>query len=157
MFENFSKGYESFFRVITIIWVCAWTFINVSQTMALYYTLYSSDKDIASQDIFRIILNWITVIVGIVMVGVMISVGNKVEKTKKIGTVALLAFLGTVYYLFYTVMNLIITVITASDARSIQKEILFNTVWIIPSLVMLVCHYFYVANIAKYNQEIPII
>jgi Na+/melibiose symporter-like transporter len=155
MFESFSKGYESFFRVVTIIWVVMWTFINASQTITQYFTLYNTDKDIQAQDILGVILNWITIIVGIALVGLMIAISNRIEKKKIVKSLPILGTLGVVYYLFKTFMDLIITVMVKSDSvRGIQKELLFNTIWIIPSIILLVCHFVYIVNVSKYNQEL---
>jgi|LakMenEpi03Aug12_release.lakeMendotaPanAssembly.Ray.scaffolds.fasta_scaffold26453_6 hypothetical protein len=155
MFENFSKTYEGVFRVIFIIWVSLWGFINLINLIVKYASFSSIYDNGGSQ----LGLWWVdtighvlTITFGISLFSFMLTIPGKIKKNKPVTNVSLMVALVIFYYLFITVMNIVANLLF--DPGGFAKYFAFSTAWLLPSIVLMVFHILYFVNVNRYNVEL---
>jgi hypothetical protein len=155
MFESFSKAYESIFRVIFIIWVSLWGFINLIN-LIVQYANFSSIYDAGGNQLGLWWVNTIghvlTITFGVSLFAFMLTIPSKIRKEKTVSNVGLMVALVIFYYLFITVMNIVANLLF--DPGNFAKYFAFSTAWLLPSIVLMVFHILYFVNINKYNLEL---
>lgn len=154
MSENFSKSFESAFRVVFIIWVCFWGFFNVV-TLLSQYANFSNLNETSNELGYwwlTTLATAVTVSLGVFLLFYMASVPNIIVKKKKISNLGLMIGLTAVYYLFITFMQIFATAIFKSE--NFARDFVFLSAWLFPSIILLVVHILYYNNLNKYNQEL---
>lgn len=158
MFDEFSPKYESSFRVIFIIWVVIWSFINAFRILNNYIS-YSNKGSFIGTDYTSIGHWWfstfgliIGLAIGIFLLFWMASVPSRIGKNKKIGNIGILMSATVVYYLFGTIVSAMGSALFNPD--SFVEDFAFLTLWLLPSIIILVFHIIYYTNLNKYNEEV---
>lgn len=157
MFENFSNILERSFRTFFIFWVCFWTFINGSQSILF---LASFNFSVENND--NALFNWwfvtlaalIGLTLGVVLLFFMSSCAAQIKKSKAIKGIGFWLTLSVLYYVIPTVLNLTGNVLFNNSNDSVLQVLVFNSVWIFPSIVLLVIHVLYFKNLDTYNSDL---
>lgn len=155
MFESFSKTYEITIRVIFIVWVSLWGFINLI-SLVVQYASFSSIYDGGGNALGLWWVNTIghvlTITFGISLFAFMMTIPGKLRKGKRIPNISFMVSLAVFYYLFITVMNIVANLLF--DPGNFAKYFAFSTAWLLPSIVLMVFHILYFVNINRYNIEL---
>ncbi len=156
MFENFSTKFESVFRVIFIVWVCLWGGLDVATLLTKYASF--DMNTIKMDDLGRWWLSTfgtlIGVVLGVLLLFLMASIPSRIAEQKPIKTITLMTVLTCFYYLTVTAIKIFTSLIFNSDPTQIIRELAFLSMWIMPSIIMLVIHMFYYTNLGVYNREL---
>lgn len=153
MLENFSAKFESIFRVFFIVWVCLWGGLDVSTLIYNYGSFYKLNTNQIGFWWLNTFGNLITVVIGILLLFLMGSVPGRIFDRKKIKTITLMTVLTCFYYLFFTLIKIFASAIF-KDADVFIREFAFQSLWIMPSVIMLIIHMFYYSNLGLFNREI---
>jgi len=152
MFEEFSKTFESAFRVFFIIWVSFWGVINIINLLYTYATFdLSANNDLVAWFI-NAVGQVITVTLGIFLLFIMANVPARIRKGKKIGNTSLITTLAVCYYLIANILNIGAVLITNPDDAA--RNLVFQTAWLLPSIVLMIIHILYVSNLSTYNNSL---
>jgi len=158
MFDEFSPRYESTFRPFFIVLVLLWTVINGFRILQNYIT-FANNGSFLGTDYVGIGHWWFSTFgliigfsIGIFLLFWMSFVPSRIEKNKKIGAIGVLMGITVVYYLFGTVVNLMGAALFNPD--EFVDAFAFGTLWLLPSVIILVFHIFYYINLNKYNKEV---
>ena len=156
MFDTFSTKFESVFRVIFIVWVCLWGGIDAS-TLLSKYAGFNFDT-ISNDDLGRW---WLTtfgsligIALGVLLLFMMAAVPSRIIEKKPIKTITLMTILTCFYYLTVTAIKIFTSLIFNSDPSRIIRELAFLSMWMMPSIIILVIHMFYYTNLGVYNREL---
>lgn len=152
MFEEFSPKYESGFRTFFIIWVIGWTMFNLWQVGVNYidYESITAGGDAALAEWwFDTFGKIISVSIGFILLFWMSSVPQRIGKGKKISGIPLFMTLTVVYYLFGTIVNLFTAALF--NPEDFVEQFVFGTMWLMPSIIILILHMLYYSNLQKYN------
>lgn len=152
MLENFSKKFESVFRVFFLFWVSFWFIINLVD-LGITYTGYQNFSD--SQLIgwlFKIFGQVITIVIGIFLVFLMSGVPKKITNNQPITNISYITALAVCYYLVANILNIGTILILQPD--NAFRNIVFQLGWLLPSIIILVLHIFYTLNLSAFNSEL---
>jgi hypothetical protein len=154
MSENFSKSFESAFRVIFIIWVCFWGFVNGSR-LIVQYSSFNTIEPTSNELGYWWLTTMATIVsvsIGVFLLVFMANVPNLIIKKRKIINIGLMTALSAFYYLFATIINTIaIAIFRESD---FVRQFIFLSAWLFPSIILLIVHIMYFNNLTKYNLEL---
>jgi len=158
MFDEFSPKYESSFRVVFVIWVLFWAVVNIFQILRNYADYASTSSFIGSDYVnlghwwfitFGMIIGFA---IGIFLLFWTVSVPSRIEKNKKIGSIGILMSATVVYYFFTTIIDLMGSALF--NPENFINDFAFGTLWLLPSIIILVFHMFYYINLQKHNKEV---
>jgi hypothetical protein len=156
MFETFSKKFESVFRVIFIVWVCFWGVINFADLLYQYASFNNSAKQTTAelgQWWLMTFGNLVTVTLGVILLFLMSAVPRLIETHKTIKTITLMTILTCFYYLTFTMIKIFISIIYKSPEQAF-RDLIGLSMWLMPSIILLIIHMFYYSNLRVYNQEL---
>jgi len=157
MFDTFSKQFESAFRGVFITWVSFWGVVNLSTLLFQYAGFYSgSSASPSDSQLGEWWLNSMGTIVsitaGVFLFFMMINAGGKVLKSKQIRGIATMTVLAVFYYLFITLIQIISKAFFTPN--TFARDFVFLSVWLMPSIILLVVHMLYFTNLRRYNEEL---
>jgi ABC-type uncharacterized transport system permease subunit len=161
MFEGFSNVFEKSFRIFFIIWVSIWSLVNASQSLILFAS-FNYQFDSFSDD--RALLRWwlttigslIGLTIGIILLFFMSSAATRIRDSKMIKGTGFWLAISVLYYLIPTALSLTAEVFFGDINRSTLNLLIFNSVWIFPSIVLLVLHIIYFTNLNTYNSQLAL-
>ena len=155
MSENFSKNFENTFRIFFICWVSFWAVINTVNLLVSYavFERANTSNQIAAWglDTFGQIL---TITFGIVLFCMMIGVPSRINALKKITNITTMTVLAVFYYLLFTLIKTFS--LAMFKPENFAKDFIFQMLWLLPSIIILVFHMLYFANLRKHNEEIEL-
>ena len=156
MFETFSNKFESVFRITFVVWVCFWGVINFTD---LVYQ-YASFNDSPNQTINELGQWWlmtfgnlITVALGVILLFLMSAIPRLIETHKMIKNITLMTVLTCFYYLSFTMIKVFISIVYKSPEQAF-RDLIGLSMWLMPSIILMVIHIFYYSNLRVYNQEL---
>ena len=156
MSKNFSKQFESTFRVVFIIWVSFWGVINILGVLFSYLRLAFAADDQA-EDIVSLIINTVgdigAIACGITLLLLMLGAAKAIKDQKPVETLGLMSGLVPVYYFLETLTDFISVVFLSSEGIGLYMLRIF--MWLIPSIALCIFHYMYIRNLRQYNARIP--
>ena len=155
MFETFSNKFESIFRVIFIIWVCFWggiDFIDLLYKYASFDNLTLS-SDVLGQWWLTTFGNLVAVTLGVLLLFLMGAVPSMIENRKPIKTITLMTVLSCFYYLLLTMVKIFVSIVFKSNAEA-YRDLIGLSMWLMPSIILLIIHMFYYSNLRVYNREL---
>jgi hypothetical protein len=152
MFEEFSPRFESAFRIFFIIWVCFWGFINIVNLLYTYAVFDSSSNNDLIGWFIQVVGQVITITLGVFLLFIMANVPARIKKAKKISNTALITTMAVAYYLIANILNIGSVLVT--DPENSARNLVFQTAWLLPSIVLLIIHVIYVNNLGAYNESL---
>ncbi len=153
MLENFSAKFESIFRVFFIVWVCFWGGLDISTLIYNYGSFYKLNTNQIGFWWLNTFGNLITVVIGILLLFLMANVPGLIFDRKKIKTITLMTVLTCFYYLFFTLIKVFASAIF-NKPEDFIRDFAFQSLWIMPSVIMLIIHMFYYSNLGLFNREL---
>jgi hypothetical protein len=156
MFETFSKKFESVFRIIFVVWVCFWGVINFTNLLYQYASFNNSQNQTTTelgQWWLMTFGNLITVTLGVILLFLMSAVPRLIETRKMVRTITLMTVLTCFYYLFYTMIEIFVSIIYKSPEQAF-RDLIGLSMWLMPSIILLIIHMFYYSNLRVYNREL---
>ncbi len=155
LFENFSHIYEKTFRIAFIFWASIWLFINFFEIIYQYSIFEQKYYDnLVISWVLDTIATTVSFTIGIVLLAMMIAIPYKIAKGQKIQFFSLMQTLTVFYYLFLTLIRLILDVIYSTSRDEAIKTFVFATAWFFPSIVFMVFHFIYFHNLSKYTESL---
>lgn len=153
MFEEFSKQFESVFRVFFIVWVSGWGLYNIGNLLLGYSEIAdTSDSNELGLFFFSTLGHVVTITCGIFLLFMMSNVPGRIAKAKKATKLGIMTALVVVYYLFVTILDLFSRTIFAPE--DFAEDFVKITAWLLPSIVIMVIHILYISNLRKYNETL---
>ena len=154
MLENFSKQFESGFRVFFMVWVSFWGVLNVFGLLSKYASFggYKSQPGELGYWWMNTFGSVITVAVGVFLLFMMAGIPSIIAKKKKIKNIPMMTVLACVYYLFITTVSIFAEAIFKPD--KFTEAFVFLSMWMLPSIILLIVHILYFSNLRKYNEEL---
>lgn len=151
MFEQYSKTFESVFRIIFIIWVSLWGTIDLANLVINYISFgkYQKVSELGYwlSGVFGLVVGLST---GITLLFLMVNIPSLVSRKKKITTIPLMLVLIFFYYLFVTLTKILASAIFRPE--NFTRSLVFLVAWLLPSIVIMIIHIFYIQNLRRYNQ-----
>jgi hypothetical protein len=154
MFENFSKAFESGFRVMAIIWITVWSVVNLLTygiNFATYPTLNNNQK---AEWVINSLGSFIGLILGIFLIFLLVNVASTINKSKKVTTLSLITICACTYFILPTFIDIFSKALFNSS--QLIDELPKIIMWILPSVTFLVLSVMYTINLSKYNQELSL-
>lgn len=154
MLESYSKFFESVFRTIFLVWFCFWGCLDIFNLL-LKYADFAQAKQQAGGllywfiEVFALI---VSLSAGLTLFFFTINIPAAVVQRKRIGSIPLMTILVVFYYLLITLIKILASAVFKPD--SFVEDVVFLIAWLLPSLVMLVVHLFYMHNLRLYNHSL---
>jgi hypothetical protein len=152
MFDDFSKQFESAFRIFFIIWVSFWGVINIISLLLTYVSFGSaSDSDLLGWFI-NSLGQVITITLGVFLLFIMSNIPARIKKATPIKSIGLITTLAVCYYLVANLFNIAAVLVTNPDDAT--RNLVFQVAWLLPSIVIMVIHILYTINLSAYNSSL---
>ena len=150
MFEHFSVDYEKGFRIFFTAWAIIWSVVNVVTLISNYVMLLNAADDQVFKTWIIGFGNIIALAVGILTLLIMGAIASKIRQKRTLISLPFLSLLVFIYYTFNTSINLFVSFTGPNPIKTLA----FQSLWLLPTVIVAVLHGVYIFNLSLYNFAI---